>query len=49
MFYLEKKIFSGVHIGYSGPAAIRFRPALIFNETHLKILLEVFEKVVKQV
>ncbi|CAM6001219.1 unnamed protein product [Sphagnum balticum] len=40
---------NGVHIGYSGPAAIRFRPALNFNETHLKILLEVFAKCVKEV
>jgi len=40
---------NGVHIGYSGPAALRFRPALTFNETHLNILLEVFEKCVKQV
>lgn len=45
--FLAKAKQMGVNVGGSGDTAVRLRPMLIFQETHADILLEVFEKIAK--
>lgn len=44
---LNKLKMAGVQSGGCGDLAIRFRPALIFNETHADIFLDKFRQVLK--
>ncbi|KAJ5573337.1 4-aminobutyrate aminotransferase [Penicillium hetheringtonii] len=39
----------GVHIGGCGDSGVRLRPMLIFQKHHADILLEVFEKIARQI
>lgn len=41
-------MFSGIQSGGCGDLAIRFRPALIFEEKHVDIFLDIFNQVLKQ-
>ncbi|TMS38062.1 hypothetical protein L596_004870 [Steinernema carpocapsae] len=46
---IEACITEGLHIGGCGDASIRFRPALVFDQKHLDLTLEILNKAAKKV
>jgi 4-aminobutyrate aminotransferase/(S)-3-amino-2-methylpropionate transaminase len=46
---LEVALTNGLHVGGCGDAAIRFRPALIFDKHHAEITLDLLEKSIKSI
>ncbi|KAE9554671.1 hypothetical protein FO519_002081 [Halicephalobus sp. NKZ332] len=44
---VEVALQKGLHIGGCGDTTVRFRPALIFGEKHLKVALDLLEQSVK--
>uniref|UniRef100_A0A7E4V294 Gamma-amino-N-butyrate transaminase n=1 Tax=Panagrellus redivivus TaxID=6233 RepID=A0A7E4V294_PANRE len=44
---LDIALARGLQIGGCGDTSIRFRPALIFDEPHLKLTLEILERAIK--
>lgn len=41
-------LFVGVHAGACGDRSMRFRPTLIFERRHVDILMDTFEKTLKE-